>query len=462
MNKKTLLFLIACFLICIIPSVGTLFFPTTESTENKTMAEAPELFTDSGALNKDFFNDFESYFNERMALRNQLVYADAQIQSGVFRQSNVSGVICGADDWLYYSSTLDDYLGTDVMSDRELYNLAHNFSVVQEYLESKDIAFALTVPPNKNTLYGENMPYYDSRIVNSSHSAKLLSPMLSEKEINYVNLFELFEAQDEVLYLRKDSHWNMKGACMAYNGIMDALKVEHESYASVEPVAVDNEDGDLNRMLYSFYGKPETDYSYELGQKYSYSNDAQSVEDGWIITGNKSGKGGLLMFRDSFANTLIPFMSNEFETAYYSKGMPNAMERFVDEYSPECVVIEKVERNIGEYLSDPPILTPVETEKPERSTPSPTDTNAVIEVCESDINYYKISGEVDKNKIENTTEILVAVGDSVYRAYQTGENGYVLYLNKSLLDDTSVKLRIYAVNNDRCIQVLAAKYDLPQ
>ena len=88
-------------LLCLIPSVGMLFFPTTQTTENRAMAESPNLFTEEGALNNAFIQDFESYFTEHIALRNPMIYMDATIQTGIFGESNVSGVISGTDGWLY-------------------------------------------------------------------------------------------------------------------------------------------------------------------------------------------------------------------------------------------------------------------------------------------------------------------------------------------------------------------------
>lgn len=460
MKKKIRLFPIACLVICLVPSVGMLFFPTTESTENKAMAEAPELITEDGAINTAFFDGIETYFDEHMALRNELIFVDAKIQSAVFRQSNVDGVIYGTDGWLYYTSTLNDYLGTDIMSKRELNNLAHNFNIVQEYLENRGISFVLTVPPNKNTLYGENMPYYDSYTVSNEHNAKLLKPLLTERKVNYLDLFEMFEEQDEVLYLKRDSHWNMKGACMAYNAIMDKLSVKHEDYSSVTPTVENTENGDLNKMLYSFYGDTEENYSYGNGQEYSYENEVESVEDGWIITQNETGNGTLLMFRDSFANTLIPFMSNEFETAYYSKGMPNALERYADIYSPDYVVIEKVERNIGEYLLDPPIISAPETELPDNVSTVKTGTTATIKTCENDVDYYMISGEIAEEQLDDNSEILVAVDNTVYKAYQTEENEYRIYINKDLITSSSAYVRVYVLNGNSCKQVFYLKLNV--
>ena len=183
-----IIFIATCMVLCLIPSVGMLFFPTTETTENRAMAEAPKLFLEDGSLNKAFIQDFESYFTEHIALRNPMIFMDASIQAGIFGESNVSGVISGTDGWLYYSSTLSDYLGQDILPERALFNMAHNFRVVQNYLDAKDVDFVLTIAPNKNTLYGENMPYYKDQIINSDHNAKLLQPYLAQLGVNYLDL----------------------------------------------------------------------------------------------------------------------------------------------------------------------------------------------------------------------------------------------------------------------------------
>ena len=462
MKNKSIIFIVVCMLLCLIPSVGMLFFPTTQTTENRAMAKPPVLFTEEESLNLSFFQDFESYFNEHMALRNQLVFADAKVQTAMFAESNVSGVISGTDGWLYYSSTLNDYLGLDVMTDRELFNLAHNISVVQDYLKAQNIGFVFTIAPNKNTLYPEHMPYYKDQIVNPDHSAKLLAPYLQAQDVSYTDLFALLESQEEVLYLLRDSHWNNKGALMAYNAIMDDLGCSHEDYASVEPKLSKNENGDLNKMLYSFYGPLEENYDYGVPQSYTYEKEDTTVEDGWIVTTNPEGEGSILMFRDSFGNTLIPWFSNAFANAYYSKGEPNAMESFVELYDPDYVVIQKVERNISDYLDEPPILTGPKAELPENLTLANTETTIQVEPCMYNANYIQITGTIDPERMTPDTQVLIAVGDTVHRAYHTGEDKYLLYLKTADLAGASADVQVYLLGQNQCIQALSETLEIPQ
>lgn len=454
MKKYGLIFIIVCIAACFIPLAGMTVRPTTVSTENKRMSEFPELKTEDGSLNLEFFEEFEDYFNEHFAFRNELVYADAKIQTSVFHVSNVDNVTYGKDGWLYYTSTLDDYLGRNHMSDRQIYNLAHNISLVRQYVEEKGSDFVLAIPPNKNTLYGEYMPYYASYIVNRTHNVDLLAPKLQEMDIPYADLVELFRNEDEILYLKRDSHWNNKGAVIAYNCIMDTLAYEHEDYQSVPVTRVKDEDGDLNRMLYTLYGEKELNYKYEPDQKYTYVNDVESVEDVWIETEGGTGNGTLLMFRDSFGNTLIPLIANQFEQAWFTKEVPYGLESLMEQYHPDTVVFEKVERNISEYINTPPIISAPETDVSQITDTQESGTDISMESLDYDFNYYKISGSVDEAFLSDETDIVVRAGDIYYEAYHIGNNDFELYIPKDDIQSYPVEIAVLTRDEDtyRCVR----------
>ena len=106
--KKSLIFILACMAVCLLPLAGMAVRPTTVSTENRAMSDFPDLKREDGGWNQEFFREFEKYFNEHFAFRNELVYADAVIQTSLFQVSSVDTVTYGKDGWLYYTSTLDD------------------------------------------------------------------------------------------------------------------------------------------------------------------------------------------------------------------------------------------------------------------------------------------------------------------------------------------------------------------
>lgn len=448
--KKYLIFIIACVALCLLPFAGMAIYPTTVSTENKTMSAFPNLQTENGMINMDFFKEFETYFNEHFAFRNELVYADANIQTSVFQVSNVDSVTYGKNGWLYYSSTLNDYLGYNRMSERQIYNLAHNISLVCQYIKKTGSDFVLAIPPNKNTLYGEHMPYYDSYIVDHTHNIDLLAPKLQELGVPYADLPELFRNEDEILYLKRDSHWNGKGALMAYNCIMDSLGYVHKDYADISVTRAKDEDGDLNRMLYTLYGEKELNYRYDITQEYAYANDTESVEDVWLETEGGMGNGTLLMFRDSFGNTLIPLIANQFEKAYFTKEVPYGLESLIEEYAPKTIIFEKVERNLSEYINMPPIISAPEENTPENVGSIKSSTTISLESLDYDADYYKISGSVEETLLEEETDIIVKINDNYYKAFHSGVNSYELYIKKENLQIYPITIDVLTKDQEIC------------
>ena len=440
--KKHLIFMIACLAACLLPFAGMAVRPTTVSTENKPLPGIPRLKAEGGGMNREFFQEFEEYFNSHFAFRNELVFLDAKVQGTLFHVSNVEAVTYGEDGWLYYSSTLDDYLGRSRMGAREVYNLAHNISLAQQYVEGQGADFVLAVPPNKNTLYGEHMPYHSSHIVDPVHSIDLLAPKLQGMGVPYADLLGMFRGETETLYLKRDSHWNGKGAAMAYSCIMDTLGYAHEDYADAPATRAKDADGDLNRMLYTFYGEKELDYKYSIPQNYAYTDGAGSVEDVWVGTEGGSGNGTLLMFRDSFGNTLIPLVAGQFQKAWFTKESPYGLASLMGQYRPDTVVFEKVERNLAEFLTMPPIIPAPETGAPQSAEPVESSTTISIGPLEFDANYYKISGEVDSGLLGEETDIIIQANGTCYQAYHTGANGYAAYIKKEDLPDAPVELKV--------------------
>ena len=204
-KKGNMIYVGFFFVLCLIPSVGMLLPQTRGSaTENRKLAVWPQLRTEDG-------------------FRQQLVTANALINGKIFGVYTADGVIQGKNGWLYYKDSLSDYLGTEPMSERALFNVAHTLSMMQDYTEKSGAKFLFTIAPNKNTLYGENMPYYDSMIVSEDKNMDRIEAYLEKENVNYVNLKEILKSSDEVLYHERDSHWNNKGAALAGDALMTAL-----------------------------------------------------------------------------------------------------------------------------------------------------------------------------------------------------------------------------------------------
>ena len=103
--------------------------------------------------------------------------------------------------------------------------------MMQENLNGKGVRFLFTVAPNKNSLYDENMPYYDSLKASGEKNLVNLAKYLEQEQISYADLYGMFSDEEEVLYHKTDSHWKNKGAAMAAEKLLAALRKKHASYA---------------------------------------------------------------------------------------------------------------------------------------------------------------------------------------------------------------------------------------
>ncbi len=452
-----ILFVVICMAICLIPFAGMTVYRTDTTTENKTLAEFPSLVED-GSVNLDFSDELGDYFEDHFAFRQQLVNADALIQGTVFHELNVDTVIHGKNGWLYYTASLDDYLGQNLMSEQAVYNAAHNLSLLQTYVESQGAQFAVAIPANKNTLYGENMPYYDAKIVSTERNLTNLAAACEVQGVHYIDLYTAFEEQDEVLYLQRDSHWNEKGAVLAYHTILEGMGITHSTLEDVVVNRSKTEIGDLNSMVYPLTAVPEWNYDYQQEETYTFVTETESVEDAWIVTDNPEGTGSLLMFRDSFGNTLLPFMANTFSQGYFTKGTPYLIGLYMEQYRPKTVIAEKVERNISDFAEEAPVMPGMEVILESEATVAETCATCEVTAAENDASYVSISGVLDEIEGKTLTNVYVRIGtgdaaqtlEAFLLSSEETDYGYQVYLKKQDVMD-----RFSDVWDDVSVEVMA-------
>lgn len=453
MKKKRwyLIYIAAVLMLAAFPFVGMSVAASNETTENKELARFPRLRFD-GTWNVRYLSQLGDYFEEHFAFRQELVAANALIRGRLLGVSASDQVLVGKDGWLYYTGTLDDYLGRNQMSEKGLANAVHNIGLMQQYVEDRGSRFLITIAPNKNSVYDSYMPSNYLRSGENNHTR--LTPLLKQAGIHYADLYEIFEESDECLYLQGDSHWNNKGALLVCRKLLDGLDREYDGSAYDSWEVRKEHTGDLAEMLYSVAAKPEDNVYYDRIPIYAYVNDVEDTEEDWIETINPNGQGRLLMFRDSFGNSMLPILANEFEYGYFSRLVPYNLGN-LDKYHPEYVVVERVERRLSFFAEQPPVMEgPVRVLEELRA--AATDTTVSVR---EDGSWYVVEGTLDSDYTQKDSRVYVSVrpenGESVtYEAFLTSsreeegwnDDGYQLYLRQASLPRGKVNLDIILVN----------------
>lgn len=357
-------FIAIALVLMLIPSVGMIWFPTESTSGVDEPAAAPSFVTEDGSPNVAVLSDAGAYFEDHFAFRNEMITAYANMLAPL-RESVTDQVVVGTDGWLYYGLTLPDYLGQSALSDRALHNIAHNLALMQGYADAQGADFVFAIAPNKNSLYPENMP---SRYIRSEAPGnwERLKPVLDERGVQYVDLFETLADSDETLYMKTDSHWNNRGALIAANALLDAFGRPALEYGDDDWVTRDDFQGDIAKMLYpADPGTEEQQYVRRVNGTGGFSGpdwdyvQGETVEDDLIET-QPSGKadgadGRLLMYRDSFGNALIPYLSTAYGDSLFTKLVPYDAGQIAD-FDADNVVVERAERHLYYLAEHAPIM----------------------------------------------------------------------------------------------------------
>lgn len=383
MKKKlpAILFVAVFFIICVVPTIGFFIFGPADAGANERLAAKPSLTERDGSLNTEFLSDLSDYFAGRFFLRQEMITANNAV-TALLASSAEEDVILGKNGWLYYADTLDDYTGAAPLGDYELHAAAKNLSLMQQHCEAAGVDFLFTLAPNKNSIYPENMPDYGVAYI-GDRDAQLLYGLCDKLGVDYLDLFEVFENEDEVLYFAHDSHWNSKGAALAADAILAALGRE-SNYFGGDFSKQAAHTGDLFEMLYPAGTDKETDPVYLPAIELEYEGGGVRP-DSINITAHGSGEGGLLAYRDSFGNNLYPYLAHSFEAARFSRATAYDLTALDD---VDCVLIELVERNIDYLITNIPLM------------PAPPVTAA---------EYEPVEAEYEREEVKNAPEGCVLV-----------------------------------------------------
>lgn len=343
----------AIFLIlCLLPSAGMLVFGTSPAAANEVLSPKPRILDRDGAFNPEVLSETSDYIADRFWLRQKCVTAWSEINAALFRTSVDDSVILGRNGWIYYSETLDDYMGNGTPDD-ELSSAARNLALLQEYSEDCGAEFVFTVAPNKNSLYPDNMP----QGIPSAHEmsdAERLKPLLEKNGVNYADLFDAFSQEERVLYYETDSHWNSEGAALGADRILRAAG-QNSSFFDMEYTEGEEHTGDIYEMLYPCGTRRERDrvpvnaFCFETA---SPTNGGKALK---IESENLNGKGRLICWRDSFGNALYPYLAESFSQALFLRESTYDLTR-LEPGSADTVIIELVERNIDWLIRYVPVL----------------------------------------------------------------------------------------------------------
>lgn len=294
--------------------------------ENRTLQQAP-VITLSGVLDGTFMDDMETYFADQFPLRDDWTVMKAHAEQLLGKREFKEVYLCG--DTLISHVKPPDAALTD-----------KNLEYVVKLSQKTDIPVFLGMIPSAGEIWRNKLPVgaesWNQTAFMETAAAKTGLPMVDFQTA-------LTAHADEPIFYRTDHHWTSLGAFYGANALLEALGHEGLEKNEFEPKTVSEA---FNGTLYStsgihwlvpdsmeFWvpdtglnvtswrtGKPEAETLYNrsyLEKKDKYSTFLGGNQPLCVIQNERNaGAGKLLVVRDSYSDSLAPFLSQRFEEVH--------------------------------------------------------------------------------------------------------------------------------------------------
>ncbi len=365
--------MIGCFLLSISLPLSGLIFQFDAAfvlDEKRVLSSRPTLRPDYASL-AAFPAGFEAFFNDHFGFRGRLIHWLNTVKVGCLRVSPTSQVILGRNGWLFFGDVeLEYYRAARPFTAKQLAAWRRCLESRQRWLAARGIPYVVVVAPNKSTIYPEFMPRSFNKVHAESRLDQLMDYLTANSNLRIIDLGDVVRAakhRGQVFY-QTDSHWNNRGAYAGYARIMEAVSERFPQSKAIprsefHEVKISESERDLSTLLGMgpYYRENHVDLELILPKRAVRRQPSSAEVD---APGRLSTSGpdivdeypdptlpAAVMFRDSFADSLEPFLSEHFRRIVFS--WQYTFDRdLVEREKPDLVIQEMVERTL--MMNSPP------------------------------------------------------------------------------------------------------------
>lgn len=335
-------------------------------TENRVLAQMPQI-SFSSIADGSFMKEFESFLTDQFPFRDKIISAKtfADLLSG---KKEVNGVYIGKNGFLFEKQSAFDKKQAEAIT-----------GAMSEFAQShKKLKTAAVISPNSSCVLSELLPY---GVVQDDQTAQLkkIKKQLDDSKISWIDCDEAFENQKDktTLFYRTDHHWTTRAAYESFLLLAKQWGLDTKKHKNEFLAVSDTFQGTLSSMsgINSSFDEIEVcvpkdkslSYviSYEkearksatffatekLKQKNQYEVFLDGNYDKVVISTNADNLNTLLIFKDSYANCMIPMFAPYFskivvvDPRYYSDNLSKLMKEYDFTH---CVYIY----NLNTFLKD--------------------------------------------------------------------------------------------------------------
>ena len=313
---------------------------TFSEVENRNLEQLPavdfgtpeKLFRDGNFFNGQFMRDFETYTTDQFIGRDAWVDLKARTERALGKKEN-NNVYFADNDTLI---TRFDQPSAD--------RVTENLNYVNKFVENVDIPVVFSLIPTQACIWADRLP---EGAPNASQTDLMTQAQGAVTGATWADVYTpLMEHKDEDIFYRTDHHWTSLGAYYGYTGLASALGYTPVPLTDYTPTVRSTE---FYGTVFSSSGvrwvKPDTITTYVPDDgitvvSHTYDNSGNPVEEqralyvesflsvkdkysmflggnqslGVVTNTNNPDGPKLLIIRDSYADSLVPFL-----TAHYSE-----------------------------------------------------------------------------------------------------------------------------------------------
>jgi hypothetical protein len=336
--------------------------------ENRELAAFPQLSPTWPAV-AGFGPQLSEWFEDHFGFRNALVRWNAESRLFLLRVSPTTTVVKGRNGWFFYADdkAIEDYANVEPMTPQALANWRAAVLRADHWLRARSIAYVFTIVPDKHVVYEDEMPDTLSRVTDVSRTDQLFTT-LQDTGLAVDLRGWLFEAKArERIYQRTDTHWNDRGALVAYQRLIGAVRARvprtppawtRDDFEATERRV---EARDLAGMMGLKRVLEETDLPLiprrpRRARVVEPAGAAPTAEEGRLVTEiDDPSLPRAVVFRDSFASRLVPFLSEHFSRVVYLWQNDFDADVVAREH-PDVVIQEIVGRHLYNFIPSPELV----------------------------------------------------------------------------------------------------------
>jgi len=167
-----------------------------------------------------------AWFDDHFGFRSLLVHWYGESRLFVLGVSPSAAVIKGERGWFFYGDdkSVEDYANVEPMTDEALANWRAAIVRARDWLLARHIAYVFTIAPDKHVIYGDEMPPTLTRVGALSRMDQLFTGLQDTGLAVDVRPVEFEAKAHERVYHQTDTHWNERGALVAYQEIIRAVR----------------------------------------------------------------------------------------------------------------------------------------------------------------------------------------------------------------------------------------------